>query len=252
MGTLIITPIQNGDAITAASLNAPFTALAGLTINGDNCAKPGLDRQNFSESPLVSVVRAQATNNIVITDGFTLGGVGDGSQTVLTATPGAPWTIKAGQLIRVDYTVHVPTVAGTIATTEEYAWLFQPGWNIGAGWVPLPGVTANIRANWTNKIAVMRDSSMGITPYAPQTYYGAPTINLNKPLVTVRGSYSFIHTGADVTMQWIQLRCAGVYHYHHFDYVVGSENVYYPLDAAHDPITITIRELAVTVLGKGS
>ena len=244
MSTVNSTNEVPGDVTNAVSVNTKFTNVntASGAINEENVRSEGVDRRNLAGASDVPLAAVEYTTNSIST---VPAGTVYAAQTGVNFFPithgdgllidmnAAPVTIKDGDLVRIHFNIFLnsiddaqygtygpagPTSAGRAENPPDaIGMLFFPMWKINGGgaFTVLPNeadfnsvivAPAGIRINNTT------DKSDSVAFVSMEGYVDAGNCVAAR---NVHGSWNYIHTGADVTVEEIQLHGRGpmVYQY---------------------------------------
>jgi hypothetical protein len=242
MARIVTTDAQPGDALSAATENAKFTAVATATADLDqqNVRDEGVDGLNLCNYPAHVHMNAQdnaSTTPTAYNSGWTIGGgmygadarqdISHGSGLVLNLGSGV--TVQAGDLVIVEWQVlKWDLVAGGTGNDND-CWVVQAYWDLTsnalANYVTLEG-DDNHGGNFQipgREFPKTQDCS--VIPNA--VIIGATTYDSQKH--TTRGLWLYEHSGADITVYGIKLMVSGNYGITFYDSGVGfADEVFYP------------------------
>lgn len=218
-----------GEIVSSTAVNAKFTDVAAATgtLDASNVRSEGVDRRTLAASRTEPIVHVDYTSNGVTVGtphagqtGQTPFYIADGTGLTLTFAPAV--VLKAGDLLRINYTVHLYShndsnyKSNFVATdaADSVGVIFFPTWNIGAGYVVLPN-QANVNQTFGGPASITIDSTNNRTDsIAWASLEGVQSVGLCLARNTVHGAAYVLHTGADVSLTNIQINCRGPIAYH--------------------------------------
>lgn len=244
MSTLTTTNFEAGDTTDVAATNTKFTAVANATaaINEENVRSEGIDRRqladhDYSAGRMEPVVYTDYTTNCISaitsnaytlkdgTDAFYISH-GDGLHLDWNALDDGGVVVKAGDLVRIHFDIFLSQIndpgyatngpAGPLGSGKDnnradaIGILFFPVWKINGGAFTQLANEADLDASLVAPASIPFNNTANtkVDSIAFCSMEGYLDTNCF-PARSVHGTWNYIHSGADITINEIKLYCRG-------------------------------------------
>ena len=218
--------IKRGDLLKSAELNAEFTAVnSGFPMNGDNVRNEGVDYMAVDTGPSGG---STGKNGLVLVaaDKWTIHA--SGASTVVREYPtgainyigeqtGLSISAVAGDILRVYWQAQVTTTAGAgfptgTANFSTACWAHWLQWDVGAGYVEVPGQSDMNQTIATAQIGAPMDQTVATSLVNACIYYksGGSSAIINPGARCSYGSYFYKFTGS-LTIAKFRIACRGLF-----------------------------------------
>ena len=216
--------IKRGDLLKSAELNAEFTAVnSGFPMNGDNVRNEGVDYMAGDTLP------ATGKNGLVLVaaDKWTIHASGAsalvreyptgiieyiGEQTGLSISAVAGDILRVYWQAQVTTTANAPLPSGATGIYSTACWAHWLEWDVGAGYVQVPGQSGMNETIALAQIGAPMDQTLATSLVHACIYYksGGSSAIINPGARCSYGSYFYKFTGG-VTIAKFRIACRGVF-----------------------------------------